>query len=317
MGKADELLKTVGGIIAESASVRATPAAMPSAAATTAPPGGDRLAGVTRSKAAMEIPLAKIERDTAQPREEFDPEALGRLETSIRANGVLQPIGVRWDEGRGRYMILFGERRFRAAGMAGLASIPCVVSDRPMDPAERLAVQLVENALREDLKPLEQAKAYRALMDARGWSGNTLAKELGISQSSVVQALRQLELPAAVQARIESGELAPSVAYEISKLDDPEAQKELADRAVSEGLSRAEVKVRRERETTAASKARGQGRGAKAKVKPRKTAETIRTANGYRITAENRKGVDGPTLLAALIEAADTVRARLAGAEAA
>ena len=81
--------------------------------------------------------------------------------------------------------------------MAGLATLPCVVDDRPATPGELLAMQMVENCLREDLKPVEQAKAFRTLMDLNGWSGNQLAKELGVSQSGVVQALALLDLPGA------------------------------------------------------------------------------------------------------------------------
>ncbi|MBV8267363.1 MAG: ParB/RepB/Spo0J family partition protein, partial [Planctomycetaceae bacterium] len=133
-----------------------------------------RLQGVAKSKNAIEVPVDKIQPDPDQPREEFEAEALERLAESLKAKGQLQPIRVRWDEGRGVYVIIMGERRWRAAVMARLPVMTCVVHERALDPGEQLALQLVENALREDLRPVEQAKAYRKLMDMHNWSGNRL-----------------------------------------------------------------------------------------------------------------------------------------------
>ena len=304
MGKLDELRRAAGGHVAESASRRATP--IPAAA----PPAGlnpVRMEGVARSKAALEIPLEKIERDPGQPREEFDPEALSRLAESIGARGLLQPVRVRWSEERGRYVLIAGERRWRAAGMAGLKALTCIVEDREIPPAELLAIQVTENALREDLNPMERARAFRTLMELNGWSGNQLAKELGVSQSGVVQALALLELPAPVQDLVDRGELAPTVGYEASKLDDPGAQQELIDRAVAEGMSRSQViEARRE---IAGRSARAKGRGAK----PHKvTSRTFRAAGG-KVTVEHRRGLDDATEEAMLEEALGQVRSRKQG----
>src|SRR4051794_41890771 len=117
MGKADELLKSVGGSIMESASHRIAPVAMP--AATASALGSGPLPGVSRSRAAMEIPVGKIEPDPEQPREEFDEEALDRLAESIRTRGQLQPIAVRLDQGRGGDVIVAGGRRWRGPGRRG------------------------------------------------------------------------------------------------------------------------------------------------------------------------------------------------------
>jgi ParB family transcriptional regulator, chromosome partitioning protein len=298
MGKADELLRSMGGSIVESASHRGAPAAMPTAGAALT---SDRLTGVMRSKAALEIPLGKIEPDRDQPREEFEPDALARLAESIRTRGILQPIRVRWDEGRGRYVIIAGERRWRASGMAGMATLPCVVDDRAATPGELLALQLIENCIREDLKPVEQAKAFRALMDLNGWSGNQLSKELGISQSGVVQSLALLALPATVLSAVDSGELAASTAYAIATLADPADQSEVAARAVAEGMSRAEVAAVVKARSSRSKKGRSKGRGAK--VGPRKTSVTIRTSSGFKVTIEHRRGVDDEAIRVALIEA--------------
>ncbi len=241
MGKLDDLIKAGGSNVAES--MGASRAAGP-------PPGMDpsmarrmpvRLEGVIRDKDAARIDIGRIVRDPRQPREDFDEESLLRLADSLKQRGQLQPIRVRWDGDRQHYVILVGERRWRAAQMAGLASLSCIVVEGDLSEADRLSIQLVENALREDLKPVEQAKAYRTLMEAHGWSGNQLAKELHIAQASVAKALALLDLPAPVQDHIDRGELAASVAYEVSKLPDPEQQLELGSAAVAEKLTRSEV----------------------------------------------------------------------------
>jgi len=139
------------------------------------------------------------------------------------------------------YVILAGERRWRAARMAGLDKLSCVIHEGALAEAEKLAMQLVENALRTDLKPVEQARAYRRLMDAKGYSTRDLAAELHIAQTSVVRALALLDLPADVQVRVEGGELAATVAAELSKIDDPTIQAEVAEAVVAEGLTRNEV----------------------------------------------------------------------------
>jgi len=206
--------------------------------------------GVVRSKDAAEIPVDRIVADPHQPRDEFEPEALERLAESLRTRGQLQPIRVRWDEGRGSYVIICGERRWRAATMAGLETLQCVVVEGPIDPAELLAIQLVENALREDLRPVEQARAYRTLMDQKGWSTRQIARELAVAQPQVVRALALLDLPEGVQEAVEQGALAPGTAYEVSKLDDARDQVEVAARVVEGRLTREQaieaVKARRE-----------------------------------------------------------------------
>ena len=202
-----------------------------------------RLQGVAKSKNAIEVPVDKIQPDPDQPREEFEAEALERLAESLKAKGQLQPIRVRWDEGRGVYVIIMGERRWRAAVMARLPVMTCVVHEGALDPGEQLALQLVENALREDLRPVEQAKAYRKLMDMHNWSGNRLAKELAIDQAAVSRALALLDLPAAVQAKVDSGELATRTAYEIGKLDAAAEQLALAERAAAREISRDQVQA--------------------------------------------------------------------------
>jgi ParB family transcriptional regulator, chromosome partitioning protein len=109
------------------------------------------LVGLAKSKDAAEIPLDRIEPDPDQPREHFEADAMSRLAESIRARGVLQPIRVQWHEERSRYVIIAGERRWRAAREAGLAVVPCVIQRGDLPAGELLALQLIENVLHEDL----------------------------------------------------------------------------------------------------------------------------------------------------------------------
>jgi ParB family chromosome partitioning protein len=181
------------------------------------------------------IPADKIQRDD-QPREEFDEESLDRLADSIKTKGQLQPIRVRWDEGRGAYVIVSGERCWRAAVRARIPTLSCVVHEGKLDQAELLTLQLIENALREDLRPVEQARAFRKLMEAHGWSGNRLAQELAITQSTVSRALALLDLPESVQAKVDAGEVCARTGYELSRLGDAEQARELAEKAAADRL---------------------------------------------------------------------------------
>lgn len=237
MSKLDELRRTAGQNVKDSAGADR----VESTAGHAINSVPDRWRGVERSRDMAMIPVAKIVRDPNQPRQEFDEEDLARLAESLRIRGQLQPIRVLWQEDGGMYIVLAGERRWRAAQMAGLEKLACVIHEGALTDEEKLVIQLVENALRADLKPVEQARAYRRLMDTRGYSTRELAAELHIAQTSVVRALSLLDLPAEVQGRVEGGELAATVAAELTKLPDPVLQAEVAQAVVAEGLTRAEV----------------------------------------------------------------------------
>jgi ParB family chromosome partitioning protein len=244
MGKLEALIKAHGANISDSfGSGQAADGLPPGMTIAQAQRVPARDQGVTRSKHAVEIPVDKIQPDPDQPREDFEPEGLQRLADSLRTKGQLQPIRVRWNEDRECYSIIMGERRWRAAIQAGLATLSCVVHQGPVDAGERLALMLIENAVREDLKPIEQAKAFRRLQELYGWSGNQLAKELAVPQPAVVHALALLRLPDDVQTKVEAGELAPRTAYEISKLDDDAGQAALAVQAVAEHMTGEQVAV--------------------------------------------------------------------------
>ena len=128
--------------------------------------------------------------------------------------------------------------------MAGMPSLSAVVVEGSISPADLLAIQLVENCLREDLKPIEQAKAYRALMERNGWSARQVARELAIDHTGVARALALLNLPDDVQGAVEAGQIAPRTAYELTKIDDPAEQAEAAREAAAGRLKRDELAER-------------------------------------------------------------------------
>jgi ParB family chromosome partitioning protein len=241
MSKLEKLLQSSGANI--DASMGAGRVARPLHGATTSAGGAgvDRLQGVTRSKDAAEIPVSRIVPDPDQPRTEFDDDGLARLAESLKTRGQLQPIRVRWSEEQGAYIVVMGERRWRAATMAGLPTLTCVVMEAPAAAGDLLALQLIENCLREDLAPIEQARAYRSLIDLNGWSARQLAGELAVNPATVTRALALLDLPADVQDAVEQGAIAPHTAYEVSKLQSAELQTEVAAAVVEQGLTRSEV----------------------------------------------------------------------------
>jgi ParB family chromosome partitioning protein len=296
VSKREDLMKGLGNVRESmgdfDGAVRGAPAAGPRATPA-------HLVGVIRSKDVSKIAVDRIDRDPAQPREEFDQESLERLAQSLQNRGQLQPIRVRWDAAQERYVIICGERRWRAAKMAGLDTLSCVIVEGDLTQQERLAVQLVENALREDLKPIEQGRAYKTLMEAQGWTVRELASELSIHHGQVVRAMSLLDLPQTIRDRVEQGSLAPATAYEISKVEDEAVQEQLARRVVEQGLSRDET-IEEIRAAARTQSKPGKGRGARAKKKP-VTVRTFRAA-GCKVTIENRKGVDPHVAVAALRE---------------
>jgi ParB family chromosome partitioning protein len=181
-----------------------------------------------------EVPVDAIEPNPKQPRDVFDEEAMAELVTSIREVGVLQPVVVR-ALGEGRYQLVMGERRLRASKEAGLSAVPAIVRDTGDDAMLRDA--LLENLHRQQLNPLEEAAAYRQLLDEFGATHEELAERIGRSRSQVSNTIRLLGLPPAVQRRVAAGVLSAGHARALLALEDPEAQDRLAARIVAEGLS--------------------------------------------------------------------------------
>ncbi len=309
MSKLDDLVKAGGANMAESIGVNVGRGPSSAPLATSSTPA--RWQGVTKSKSAVEIPVEKLHRDPNQPREEFDPAALERLAESIRTRGQLQPIRVRWDECSGVYVIIAGERRWRASRMAGLATISAVVVDREMPAGELLAMQLVENCLREDLRPVEQAKAYRAILDQNGWSIRQLAGELALDHSAVAKTLRLLDLPESVQGFVETGKLPTWTAFEVAKAETPELQEEMARRAVTERLTASETAEAVRKSTGRKTKGKGVSKSRKL------TSKVFKTSRGPRVSVDFGRGLTDEMILVALAEAMETFRTETEGMAAA
>jgi ParB family chromosome partitioning protein len=169
-----------------------------------------------------------------QPRADFADDTLDELARSLHSVGVLQPILVR-SRPDGRYEIIAGERRFRAAALAGLTDIPAIV--RRTSDEDVLTEALIENLHRADLNPLEEAAAYRQLLEDFGMTHDVLASKLGRSRSAITNGLRLLSLPAAIQERLLSGALTAGHARALLALPDPHAQERVAARVAADGLS--------------------------------------------------------------------------------
>ena len=180
----------------------------------------------------VEIALDRIRENPRQPRVHMDDAALETLAASIREHGVIQPVLVR--ETMDGYELVAGERRVRAARMAGLERIPAVV--RQLADREQLELALVENLQREDLDPIEAARAYRSLIDEFGFSREDLAARVGRARSTVANTLRLLDLHAAVQDAVADGRLTEGHARAIGGLE-PDAQPRVVDTVVDQDLS--------------------------------------------------------------------------------
>lgn len=182
----------------------------------------------------VKIRLSLIEPKPGQPRKTFDNESLSQLADSIAAHGVIQPILLR-ELDFGRYQIIAGERRFRASKLAGLNEIPAIVVESDEKQTAQLA--LVENIQREDLNPLEEALAYRALADDWGMTQEEISREIGKSRSAIANSLRLLDLPDELRPLISAGELTAGHARTLLGLRDRAKIVPIAKRAVELGLS--------------------------------------------------------------------------------
>ena len=181
----------------------------------------------------LEVPLNAISPNPKQPRTRFDDEAIEALAVSIREVGILQPVVVRKSD-RG-YELIAGERRVRAAKLAGLATIPVVVRDT--DDSDTLREALIENIHRQDLGPVELAEAFRELLEELGLKQEELADRVGVSRSHIANTIRLLALPLEVQQLLTDGKIQAGHARALLALGDGEAQKSLALRIVAQDLS--------------------------------------------------------------------------------
>ena len=182
----------------------------------------------------LSLPIAQVEPGLKQPRKRFDQDALQDLADSIRTHGVIQPLTVR-RLASGYYQIIAGERRWRAAKIAGLTEIPAVIIEA--DDRKVMELGLIENLQREDLNPVEEANGYKVLMDEYGLTQEEVAQRVGKSRPAVANALRLLALPDPVHQLLEEGKLSAGHARAILAAPTGELQKKLAQKVIAEDLS--------------------------------------------------------------------------------
>lgn len=194
---------------------------------------GDAAQATADDSIYQELPISQVRGNPNQPRTVFDDDTLSQLAESIKAAGVVQPVIVR--QASDGYELIAGERRLRAARLAGLKMIPAVIRDA--SDADSLALALIENISREDLNPIDTARAYANLQEDFGITQEVLAAKLGRSRSSVANTLRLLDLPDEVQRLVESGKLSEGHGRALLAVGDRVRQRKLASRMVNKGLS--------------------------------------------------------------------------------
>jgi len=191
-------------------------------------------------RSVRELSVESIERNKEQPRTRFNDETLRELAESLKAHGVVQPIVVR-PLPTGGYGLVVGERRLRAARMAGFQTIPAIV--REVGEEEALGMALVENLQRENLNPIDEARGYEALMELTGGGHAEVGERVGKDRSTVANALRLLELPLEVQEMLSSGDLTAGHGRALLAVESPEEQMRLARKTMASGLSVRELEA--------------------------------------------------------------------------
>jgi ParB family chromosome partitioning protein len=191
-------------------------------------PGGESLEDLQL------IDIDAIEPNPYQPRKKFSEQELRELAESIKANGLLQPIIVR-QISEDKYQIVAGERRWRACRIAGLRKIPAIVKD--LEDSEMLQLALIENLQREDLNPVEEALAYKQLIEKFGFTQSEIAQIVGKDRATVTNTLRLLSLSEKVLEMLRDGKISEGHARVLLRIDDPRRQEEMAMKIINEGLS--------------------------------------------------------------------------------
>ena len=194
---------------------------------------GDNVMENSEEKSSLYLPISQVESCAGQPRKQFDPDALADLADSIREHGIIQPLTVRKLQS-GYYQIIAGERRWRAARMAGLDQVPAIVIEA--DDRKAMELAMIENLQREDLNPIEEAEGYRQLMEQYNLTQEETAQRVGKSRSVVANALRLLNLCPPVRAMVEDGRLSNGHARTILPLS-PALQEKAANAILKSDLS--------------------------------------------------------------------------------
>lgn len=247
------------------------------------------------------LAIENLMTDPGQPRVDFDDGEIENLARSILEKGQFHPIRVRWSEQHEKWVIISGERRYRAAKRAGLATIDCFFQEGELSQTEVLEQQLVENLLREDLKPIEEAKAFRSLMALNAWTAKELSQALRVSSAKIARSLALLKLPADVQEMVERGSVSSRAAYEASKLESAEQQRRAISNADNRtggaSIERVQRQVR-SRKGAASERVRG-------------TKQTFTTEGGWKVTVTSGRKGNYHEIEAALQQAIDEVRLRI------
>lgn len=273
MANTRELLNGISGNLDDSLGVQPSPRR-----AQLSPVPSKKDVGRRRRHDVGSIDVDLVIPDPEQPRKQFSDEAIARLADSLQSQGQLQPIRVRWSESLGMWVIVSGERRWRAAKLSGMRSIDCVFEARELEQAETLTQQLIENLVREDLLPIEEARAYQQLMQLKGWNGKQVAKTLHVPASKVSRSLALLDLPPEVQQRVAAGELAPRTAYELRKLPDANSQWAVAEQV---SIGRLTQKETADAVKRACGKRKGRGKSDGVKAK-------FWCENGWKVTVSSK-----------------------------
>ena len=234
------------------------------------------------------LPLSQVEPRQDQPRDSFDEERLQDLAASIARHGLIQPVIVRRLEG-GYYQIIAGERRWRAARMAGLHEIPVRVLQADDRSVSELA--LVENLQREDLNPMEEARGYQKLIGDYGLTQEEAAAGVGKSRSTVTNALRLLNLCGPVAAMVENGELSAGHARALLALEDPALQEKAAQQVLQKALSvrKTELLAARWKKEAASAPSDGEKTGEEAVDYAAVVSEELSSLYGRRVSLSDRK----------------------------
>ncbi|MDO4564483.1 MAG: ParB/RepB/Spo0J family partition protein [Clostridia bacterium] len=187
----------------------------------------------SRSAGVKEVRIGELDVNPNQPRKSFDEERLQELAASIKRHGIVQPLLVR--KNGSRYTIVAGERRYRAARMLGLSSVPVIIT--ALDEQKTAEVSLIENIQREDLNPIEEAAAINFLMKQHDLTQEEISERIGKSRSAIANSLRLLKLDSRVQAHVADGKLSAGHAKMLAGVEDAARQRGLAERCISEGWS--------------------------------------------------------------------------------
>jgi len=255
---------------------------------------GTKPAAQNENARVRQIPIEEVRPNRHQPRKSFDPGKLQDLVASIRSNGIIQPVIAQAIDGG--YELISGERRYRAACMAGLKTVPAIIRTVERE-ADALELTLIENLQREDLNPIEEAESYQKLLEEFQYTQEVLSRKLGRARVTVTNALRLLRLPEEVQDAISSGAISAGHGKAMLAVEDPDDARELLRRVVTDGLS--------VRQTEAWARRLQQRAGVPEPPSPRpepppelsRLGERLESYLGTRVAVQERKGGGGRIIL--------------------